>query len=327
MSLTSGAGHQHTTPESFRSQDPIRAGVVGAGYFGRFHAQKYRDHEHSVLMAIVDTRAEQLVDVAAELHAQALCDVQCFLDRIDVATVATPATTHFELVRDLLEAGKHVLVEKPIATTVEDAQTLIDLANRRGLVLQTGHQERFVMSRTGLLDLPVKPNRIVSKRHGPFTGRNVDCCAALDLMVHDFDMIHAMNEAPVGSVKASGRAVKTPHADEVLATLELEDGCVIEISASRIAENRERSMLLTFDEGEIEIDFVNRSIRNTTDHQLSDLFDESSKTDPVLGDPLGYGVDRFLNSVRQGEAPLIRPEEARRALETVLAVSDVMVLN
>lgn len=321
MSLVTGAGHRQT------SRDQVRAGVVGAGYFGRFHAQKYRDHDDSVLMAIVDPKTDQLVDVASEMHAQAYGDIACMLDLVDVATIATPATTHFQIAETLLKAGKHVLLEKPIATTIEDAQKLIDLADEQGLVLQIGHQERYVFASSGLLDIPAKPKKIVSKRHGPFSGRNTDCCAAMDLMVHDFDMIHALNGSQVGRIQANGRSVKTPHADEVSATIELEDGCIIDISASRIARERERSMQLVFEDGEVEIDFVNRAVKNTTDFTLSDLFGESSKNDPAIGDPLGYGVDRFLNSVKSGEAPMIRPQEAQRALQTVLAVTDAMVLS
>ncbi len=321
MSLASGAGHRRETGSA------LQAAVIGAGYFGRFHAQKYREHADTVLAAIVDPKTDQLVAVASELHARALGSVECILDQIDMATIATPASTHFSLAKTLLAAGKHVLVEKPIATSVEEAQILIDLAEANGLILQTGHQERYVFASSGLLDLPKKPNKIVSKRHGPFTGRNTDCSAALDLMVHDFDMIHALNNSQVSTVKANGRKVKTPYADEVSATLELDDGCVIDISASRIAEDRERMMRLEFDEGEVEIDFVNRALKNTTPFSLSDLFDESRKNDPAIRDPLGYGVDRFINSVKSGDAPLIRPQEAQRALQTVLAVTEAMVLS
>ncbi len=321
MSLVTGAAHQHTV------NGIVRAGVVGAGYFGRFHAQKYRDHPDSTLVAIADLNTAQLVKVASELHAKAYGRVEDLLDQVDAVTIATPASTHFTLAKTLLDAGKHVLVEKPIATSVDDAQTLIELAASKGLVLQTGHQERYVFASSGLLDLPAKPKRIVSKRHGPFTGRNTDCSAAMDLMVHDFDMIHALNSSPVGTVKSTGRKVKTPYADEVSATVELEDGCVIDISASRIAEDRERLMLVEYDDGEVEIDFINRLLKNTTPYALSDLFDESSKDKPALADPLGYGVDRFLHAVKTGEAPIVKPQEAQRALETVLAVTDAMVLS
>ena len=321
MSIVTGAAHQKPV------DGIVRAGVVGAGYFGRFHAQKYRDHPDSSLVAIADLKTDQLVKVASELHAKAYGRVEDFLDQVDVATIATPASTHFSLAKTLLEAGKHVLVEKPIATSLDEAQTLIDLAASQGLVLQTGHQERYVFSSSGLLDVPAKPKRIVSKRCGPFTGRNTDCSAAMDLMVHDFDMIHALNSSKVGAVKAKGRKVKTPYADEVNATVELEDGCVIDISASRIAEDRERIMLVEYDDGVVEIDFINRVLKNTTPHTLSDLFDESSKDIPALADPLGYGVDRFLHAVKSGEAPIVKPQEAQRALQTVLAVTDAMVLS
>lgn len=321
MSLGSEAGHLQTL------DGKVRAGVIGAGYFGRFHAQKYLNHPSSVLMAIVDPQTEQVVKVASELHAQALGKVDCILDRIDVATVATPATTHFSIAATLLRAGKHVLVEKPIATTIEDAEVLIEIAEQNGVVLQIGHQERYVFASSGLLDLPETPRKIISKRRGPFTGRNTDCCASLDLMIHDLDMIHALNGSKVGSVKARGRSVKTPYADEVDAEIELEDGCLVEVSASRIADDRERTMQIDFHDGQVNIDFVNRTIANTTGFAMPDLFAESSKDNPAIDDPLGYGVDRFLNSVISGEPPLVRPQEAQRALQTVLSVSKAIELT
>jgi predicted dehydrogenase len=219
-------------------------------------------------------------------------------------------------VRAFLKADAHVLVEKPIATTIEEAEELIALAAKRGLVLTVGHQERFVFAQSGLLDYENTPIAIECVRAGPWTGRSTDVSVVLDLMIHDLDLIHRLVPGALVSVRAEGRSVHGVLTDEVTANLEFENGTEVELVASRAADARRRSMRVVYEDGEIGIDFLARKVTNTTGRPLQSL---------ELHDPLAESVGAFVAAVRAGASTLVRPEEARRALETALLIDDALV--
>jgi predicted dehydrogenase len=183
---------------------------------------------------------------------------------VDLVSVCSPASTHAQIVRGFLEAGAHVLVEKPIATTVKEADQLIALAAAKGRVLTVGHQERFVFAHSGLLDISDVPLSVECVRAGPWSPRCTDVSAVIDLMIHDLDLVHRLVPGEIEDVRASGRIVHGPHPDEMTANLHFDNGCEVRLLASRIAEQRERSMRLVFPDGVIEFDFLTRSIRTTT---------------------------------------------------------------
>ncbi|HWF63027.1 MAG TPA: Gfo/Idh/MocA family oxidoreductase, partial [Rhizomicrobium sp.] len=210
-------------------------------------------------------------------------------------------------------AGAHVLVEKPIATTVAEADELVALAKKTGLILTVGHQERFVFSRTGLLDQPVKPLTIECWRRGPWTGRGDDVSAVLDLMIHDLDLVHAMVKSPIARVNAQGIIQFGPYADEVVADLRFADGTKARLDTSRIAESRKRGFRATYGDGVVEIDFLTRQIVNTTPRPLAAL---------EMGDPLGESVASFVAAVEGGAQPLVQAEQAAQALETALLIEE-----
>src|SRR5579872_3649135 len=168
------------------SSHPIlRAAVIGAGVFGRHHAAKYAAIPGVQLTAVADPDAGARARAAADFNVSAVADWHELLGQADLVSICTPATTHAEIVRGFLNHGAHVLVEKPIATTTEEARRLIALARSRGLVLTVGHQERFVVSASGLLQIPGTPQSIECVREGPWTGRGADVSVVLDLMIHD----------------------------------------------------------------------------------------------------------------------------------------------
>jgi predicted dehydrogenase len=301
---------------------PLKAAVIGAGAFGRHHATKYRalaeagprsNGQGIELFAIADPSAD--VRRAAPPGVLAVADWRELLGKVDLVSICSPAVTHAEIVRAFLNAGAHVLVEKPIATTVEEANALVTLARRTGLVLTVGHQERFVFARTGLLDQAETPLEIHCWRRGPWTGRGDDVSAVLDLMIHDLDLVHTLVDSPVSEVKARGITQYGPHADEVSAVVTFANGTVARLDTSRIAETRKRGLRAVYADGVIEIDFLTRQVTNTTPRPLAAL---------EMGDPLGESVASFVTAVAGGSAPLVLAEQARLALQTAIRIDEAV---
>jgi predicted dehydrogenase len=291
----------------------LRAGVVGIGAFGRHHASKYSKLPGVELVAVADSSLDARKLAVTTHGVKAVSDWRDLLGAVDIVSVCTPAVTHAEIVRAFLNAGAHVLVEKPIATDLDEADTLIALAEAKGLVLTVGHQERFVFARTGLLDYPDAPLEIETWRNGPWTGRGADVSAVLDLMIHDLDLVHRLVPCDVVDVKAQGRATQGGYADEVTAHVTFENGTTAKLTASRISPIRRRGLRAVYPDGVIEIDFVTHQVRNTTKRPLGAL---------DMGDPLGESVASFVNAARRNAPTLVRPEEARRALETALMIDE-----
>lgn len=302
---------------------PVRAGVVGAGFFGRLHAQKYAALPNVELAGIADPDMAATFEIADRLRAMPLASHRELIGRADCASVVSPATTHAAIALDLIEAGLHVLIEKPIATNLADADRVIALAARKNVIVQTGYQERFVFARSGLLNLKSRPREIECVRAGTFNGRGGDVSVALDLMTHDLDLVHRIDPSAVIKASAAVRARPDSFSDEVSAELLLASGTRVKLLSSRMAHARNRTMRLVFADGEIEIDFLNRRLRNTTREEISSSVFPSGDAAAISSDPLGYSITRFVGSVRTGEQPLVTPADARRALETALLILDV----
>ncbi len=311
-----------STDESNRLSEGgvIRAGVVGAGFFGTFHARKYAGLQGVELKAIIDPDELRAATLAEELSTASAPRLRDVLDGLDVVTVAAPALYHYILTKEALEAGKHVLVEKPIALKTKDADQLIALAADKNLVLQVGHQERFVFDAFGLLKRPVAPTEIKATRAGPFSGRAMDTSVVMDLMIHDLDLIHQVIPGNVAHVEAEARTVHGEHLDEVTAHLSFDQGAEVTLHASRIADDRDRAMSLVYPDGAIEIDFMNRTVKNTTGAELGDIFGADQPA--VMADPLGFAVSHFIDSVRTKTEPVVTGRCGRQALETALKIHE-----
>jgi len=301
------------THRRIQHEGVLKAAVIGAGAFGRHHASKYRGLEGVELVAIADANPEVRKGSLANHGVMAVAEWRDLLGKVDLVSICTPAVTHSTIVRAFLNSGAHVLVEKPIATALDEADALITLAEETGRVLTVGHQERFVFARTGLLNFPDAPKEVSCWRMGPWTGRGADVSAVLDLMIHDLDLMHQMIPGPVAEVEAHSRNEMGRLADEVSATITFANGSVAKLETSRIAANRRRGMRAVYADGVVEIDFLTRKMRNTTRRRLNAL---------ELGDPLGESVAAFVKAVQTGSPALVRPEEARRALQTALLIDE-----
>lgn len=273
---------------------PLRAGVIGAGVFGGYHSGKYADHADTDLVAIFDLDAERARALADKHGAEALTDLSAFLDRVDVVTIASPGFTHGEMARKVLEAGKPVLVEKPLALTAKEAADLAHLAEDKGLVLACGHQERLVFNAMGLTALDATPRKIKATRQGAFNVRGTDVSVTFDLMVHDLDLaLTLIGQTEPESLTVKARKERSDFFDDVTMYATFENGAELELHATRIAEGRHRTMRVEYETGVIDIDFIARSFENTTGFDLNADYLET----PEGKDPLGANVSAFLDAV------------------------------
>jgi predicted dehydrogenase len=297
---------------------PLKAAVIGAGTFGRHHAGKYQAMPGVELYALADPNPEVRLKASAGYGVPAVADWRDLLGKVDLVSVCSPAVTHAAIVRAFLNAGAHVLVEKPLATTVEEADELVALAAITGKVLTVGHQERFVFARTGLLGLSEAPLEISCWRHGPWTGRGDDVSAVLDLMIHDLDLVHALVPGAVSAVDAEGIVQYGPHADQISAVLSFAGGTIARLDTSRVARERRRGMRAVYADGEVEIDFLTRKVTNTTPRPLGVL---------EMGDPLGESVAGFVAAAQGGGAPMVTAEQAAQAVRTALLIEEAAALT
>lgn len=295
----------------------LKAGVVGAGVFGGYHAKKYVELEGVTLVGVYDIDLARAEALAGPLGAKGFDDMDAFLAAVDVVTVAAPAVHHAAPALAALKAGKPVYSEKPIAVSPEDADKMVAAAAKAGVPLACGHQERVVFQAMGLLDIPEQPLRLEAVRRGTPSDRNLDVSVVLDLMIHDIDLALALCEGQPITVEGEGAITRSTSLDWVKAEATFDNGFVAMFDSSRVAEARERTMKVVYPSGEVEIDFLARTFRNTTPFPLIENFTET----PAGKDPLGLSVAGFLKAVR-GEAPrpVVTGEEAARALDLALAV-------
>lgn len=299
----------------------LRGGVIGAGVFGSYHAAQYARLPGVNLSGVFDIHPDRAAKVAIPLGGRAFSDLEAFLDAVDVVTVASPASFHAEQGLAAIAAGKHVYVEKPIAVCVADADRLRVAGLRQGVVLACGHQERVVFQAMGLLDVPQRPLMLEALRHGPPSPRSQDVSAVLDLMVHDIDLVLALSGAEPAA--AEGEGVRGPGGvwDQARAEVTFEGGFTAILDVSRRASERKRTMRIVYPSGEVEVDFVARTFRNSTPFALNEGFAETA----AARDPLGASLEGFLRAVR-GEAPrpVVTADEAIAALDLALAVEHAL---
>jgi predicted dehydrogenase len=300
---------------------PLRGGVIGAGVFGGHHARKYASLPGAELAAVYDPHLDRAAALAEPLGGRAAADLEDFLQAVDVVTVASPATHHAEQALAALRAGKPVYVEKPIGIALEDADRIIAEADRRGLVVAVGHQQRVVFQAMGLFDIPEQPLRLEALRHGPPSPRSLDVSVVLDLMVHDLDLALALSQAQPVTAEAEGAVGPSGGWDTARAEITFEDGFTAVFDASRRAEAFKRTMRIVYPSGEVEVDFLTHAFRNTTPYALNPDYDDT----PAAKDQLAASVEGFLRAVR-GEAPrpIVTAAEGARALDLALAIEQAL---
>jgi predicted dehydrogenase len=308
---------------------PLRAAVIGAGYLGSFHAQKYAALDGARLVGVVDVDANRAREVAQRAGAPAYTDYREVLGEIDVASIVVPTEAHFEVARACLEAGVHILVEKPVTRTVEEANELVQLAARRGLVFQVGHLERFNPAILAVREQITRPLFIESDRLALFKPRGTDVNVVLDLMIHDIDLILSLTRSEITDVRSSGFKVLTDAVDIANARIEFADGCVADVNSSRVSQQSLRKLRIFQPDLYVSIDcgtFHVRTVRKEGPAASPDGMPRivSSEQQFEKADPLLAEIRAFLDSVRAGREPPVTGEDGRRALEVALKICGQM---
>jgi predicted dehydrogenase len=304
---------------------PVRTAVVGCGHFGRFHAEKYAALAAAELVAVVDCELERAQALGAPLGVEAFSDVGELAGRVETVSVVVPTRAHFAVARRLLDMGLHVLVEKPIAATLEEADALIALAEERGVVLQIGHLERFNAALLALADVLKEPLFIESHRLAPFKPRGTDVDVVLDLMIHDIDLIQQLVGRPLANIDAVGVPVLSGEDDIVNARLHFEGGCVVNVTASRVSLKSERKMRLFQRDAYLSIDFqageatIARKGSGEMFPGVPDVRLERRRLE--ANDPLKLEIEAFLAAVRGERAVAVTGADGRLALDGALRIS------
>ncbi len=304
----------------------LKAAVIGTGYLGRFHAQKYAALDGVELVAVADINADQARSVADEVGCRAVTDYRELLDEIDLASIVVPTDLHFDIARTCLQGGCHLLVEKPITQTIDEAEELIRIAGEQKLVLQVGHLERFnpaIMALDGVLK---NPTFIECQRMAPFKTRGTEVNVVLDLMIHDIDIILSLVGADVADVNSVGGSVLSDEVDIANARLQFATGCVANVTASRASRDAVRKIRIFQPDAYISVDYQDRKIAiyrlkggGMPVPGLPNVTMEHKKF--KQGDPLMTEIESFVKTARDGGAPVVSGEDGKRALEVAMHIN------
>jgi predicted dehydrogenase len=323
----------------------LRLGVVGTGSMGKNHARIFGELTGAKFAAVLDSNAATAAEMAGKYGAKAVGNIDDFIEEVDAATVATPTVTHFEIAKALLDAGKHVLVEKPFTETPEQARELCDLAHRHGLVLQVGHIERFNPVMSALEARLNAPKFIEATRLSPYPGRSLDVGVVLDVMIHDLEIILHLVRSPWAQVDAVGVPILSKREDIANVRIRFENGCVANITASRISQEKVRKIRVFQTDAYLSLDYQRQ------EGYLMRLAGEGEKQSTFLGkilgaasggtivtefagkrivrepvaiekdEPLKRELLSFVECARAGSQPKVSGREATAALELALEIT------
>lgn len=306
----------------------IRCAVIGVGYLGRFHAQKYQMLDDAELVAVCDVNENVARAVANELGVTAYSDFHDLFGKVDAVSIAATTNAHFDIAKACLLHGIHVLIEKPITETVSQADILIQLATKHHVKLQVGHLERFNSARLALEGHLEKPLFIESQRLAPFNPRGTDVNVVLDLMIHDIDIIQSIVNSPIKHIEAQGAPVLSKSVDIANARITFISGCVANVTASRISFKTERKTRIFQSNTYISIDYHNKqfAVFKKGEQEMFPGIPEIIRHESVFekGDALLEEIRAFIRCIKDDTVPLVSGEEGRAALETAEKISSLI---
>lgn len=309
-------------------ENKVKIAVIGVGYLGRFHAQKYAALPASELMAVVDLNSTAARRVANEHGTAALTDYRDLFGKVDAVSIVVPTQSHYVVAKECLQQGIHVLLEKPMTATLAEADELIELARHYNLVLQVGHLERFNSATLALQSILGTPRFIESHRLAPFNLRGIDVSVMLDLMIHDIDIILSIVNSSVSDIHANGASVLTDGIDIANARIQFANGCVANVTASRVSMKAQRKMRIFQQDAYISIDFQDKTLsvyRKGAKEMfpgIPEIISEESCFEQ--SDAIKAEIEAFLKAVREGTQPSVSGEEGRRALAIALQINHML---
>jgi predicted dehydrogenase len=306
------------------TQTKLRVGVIGVGYLGRFHAEKYAAMEGVELIGVADLDRERAETVAGKVNSRAYTRHERLLGEVDAVSVAVPTSAHFQVAMDFISGGSDVLIEKPMATNLDEADRLIRHAAQNGRMIQVGHLERFNPAVVAARRIVDRPLFIEAHRLGLFSQRGTDVSVVLDLMIHDIDLVLSWVTSELVELRASGVTALTGQADVANARLEFDDGRVACLTASRISGESLRKLRFFQEDGCIAVDLVNRRILRTGREpgpyagQIPDMRIDESEVAP--GDALKDEIAAFVSAVAERRLPAVTGQMGRDALRVALQI-------
>jgi predicted dehydrogenase len=302
----------------------LRVGVVGAGYLGRFHAEKYARMDDVELIGVVDIDKSQAEEVAQRFNTKAYLNHQHLFGKVDAVSIVVPTPAHFSVAKDFLKNDIDVLIEKPMSETTEEADDLIRFSKSRGLIIQVGHLERFNPAVVALREIIKKPMFIESHRLSIFKDRCTDVSVVLDLMIHDIDIILNFVRSEIVGIHAAGVPVISGQVDIANARLEFKSGCIANVTASRISTKNERKIRLFQKDTYISVDFANQGItviqRNANVEGGLIPGMEIKQLSFAKSDALEDELKSFIRTVRTRENPEVTGQMGRDALKIALSI-------
>jgi predicted dehydrogenase len=302
----------------------VRTGVIGTGYLGKFHAEKYSELNESELVGIVDTDHEAAQAISKRLKVPAFKNYKELFDKVDAVSIVVPTELHHKIAKDFLLNGIDVLVEKPMTTTLEEAEDLIETAKKNKCILQVGHLERFNAAVIALNNVIKKPLFIESHRLAPFKDRGTDVDVILDIMIHDIDIILNIVGSPVKSIHAVGVPVVSNKKNDIAnVRLEFESGCVANVTASRISAKEMRKIRIFQHDAYLSIDYAAQQVEvygktDSDEHDTPQI--TYDQIDIKQGDSLKEEIRSFLSSVKSRSIPEVPGEAGKNALKVALEI-------
>jgi predicted dehydrogenase len=308
-------------------KEKLRVGVIGVGHLGEYHVQKYKAIPTAELIGIVDTDLDRANEVGGRYGTRVFRERSELLERVDGVSLVVPTEMHFDVAKDILSKGVHLLIEKPITYKAKPADTLVSMAQERGLVLQVGLIERFNPAVVKMESLLNKPVFIESHRMNQFTTRGIDVDVVLDLMIHDLDIILHVVSSEVKEVHAVGMSVITEKTDIANVRIIFENGTVANLTASRVSNKTLRKIRVFQPDAYISVNCAKREISVIRlDSELRGADDypqiKSDKIKYPDSDPLADEIASFVTVVMNGSSPVVTGEDGRRALKVALGIID-----
>ncbi|MCK4377894.1 MAG: Gfo/Idh/MocA family oxidoreductase [Deltaproteobacteria bacterium] len=310
------------------SDKKLRVGVVGVGHLGRFHVQKYADMPDVDLVGVVDINQKQAQEIANQYHARVFAIAEELYPQVDAVSVVVPTVDHYQVACQALNSGIHVLLEKPIAATVAEAEELVRLAESKQCILQIGHLERFNPAFVAGLEITRQPRFLEVHRLSPFTFRSVDVDVVLDLMIHDLDLVLCLVKSPISEIFAVGVPVLSDQVDIANVRIHFANGAVCNLTASRVSIQKERKIRLFQPDVYISMDLANSSLVQCEKKELdyySPIPDISvRKYEYPEADSLKLEIESFTRSVRAQSKPVVSGADGLAALKVAFRIKEII---
>ncbi len=314
----------------------LRVGVVGAGHMGSYHVRLYSELLNVELIGIADINEKQVNKIASQYHTVPYTDYTKLYDKVEAVSIAVPTSAHYRVGRDFLEAGIHVLIEKPITNNLEEAQELIKLAQEKGLILQVGHVERFNAAVLELKKIVKDPIFIECRRFGPYNRRINDTGVVLDLLIHDVDIVLGLVDSPLKEINVAAKSIYSEYEDIANVQLIFDNGCIASLTASRVTEDKIRTLAVTQQNAYIVLDYAEQDLhiyrQGTSEYIISREaigYKQESFIERIFvhkDNPLKLQLVHFVDCVSKKITPMTSLEAELKALAVTLQIQGKLKL-